>query len=470
MNKKTEFLKILNTKDVLVIAFGAMIGWGWVVSSGQWIQTGGVLGTSIAFAIGGLMIFFVGLTYAELTTAMPQCGGVHVFCFRAFGPLASFICTWAIILSYIGVVCYEAVSFPTIIQYLFPEYLKGYMYSISGFDVYASWVSIGVVLAIIIMAINIIGTKKAAVFQTILTMIIAGVGIILSVGSVFTGNPLNFSGQLFQTDSNSIVGSIAKVAVMTPFFFFGFDVIPQVAEEIKVPLKKLGRLMILSIIMAVGFYTMVVLSVGFVLSANEIADSMSTTGLVTADAMAKAFSSEMMANVLIIGGLCGIITSWNSFLIGGSRAIYAMAVSYMLPPIFGKLHRKRKTPIVAIALIGGLSLITPFLGRVMLVWIVDAANFACCLAYCMVSLSFLRLRIKEPDMQRPYKVKYYRLVGFCAVFMSGLMSLMYIIPNTGSTLNDIEWFIVGIWTLIGVICYFWSKISYKEKFASAVYH
>ena len=152
---KSEFKRILNTKDVLVIAFGAMIGWGWVVSSGQWIQTGGVLGTAIAFAIGGIMIFFVGLTYAELTTAMPKCGGEHVFSFRAFGPVGSFICTWAIILSYTGVVCYEAVSFPTIIQYLFPGYMKGYMYTVAGFDVYASWVAVGVALAVIIMVINV---------------------------------------------------------------------------------------------------------------------------------------------------------------------------------------------------------------------------------------------------------------------------------------------------------------------------
>ena len=82
---------------VLVIAFGAMIGWGWVVSSGSWIQKGGVVGASIAFAIGGVMIFFIGLTYAELTAAMPQCGGEHVFSYKAMGPNGSFICTWAII-------------------------------------------------------------------------------------------------------------------------------------------------------------------------------------------------------------------------------------------------------------------------------------------------------------------------------------------------------------------------------------
>ena len=65
--------------------------------SGDWIEKGGVLGAAIGFAIGGIMIFFVGLTYAELTAAMPQCGGEHVFSYKAMGPIGSFICTWAII-------------------------------------------------------------------------------------------------------------------------------------------------------------------------------------------------------------------------------------------------------------------------------------------------------------------------------------------------------------------------------------
>ena len=77
--KKSEFNKVLNAWDILVIAFGAMIGWGWVVSTGGWIEKGGVLGAALGFVIGGIMIFFVGMTYAELTAAMPQCGGEHVF-------------------------------------------------------------------------------------------------------------------------------------------------------------------------------------------------------------------------------------------------------------------------------------------------------------------------------------------------------------------------------------------------------
>ena len=63
--------------------------------TGDWIGRGGVLGAVIGFAIGGIMVFFVGLTYAELTAAMPQCGGEHVFSYKAMGPVGSFICTWA---------------------------------------------------------------------------------------------------------------------------------------------------------------------------------------------------------------------------------------------------------------------------------------------------------------------------------------------------------------------------------------
>lgn len=466
---ENKFNKVLNTGDVLVVAFGAMIGWGWVVSSGQWITSGGILGTVIGFIIGGIMIYFVGLCYAELTTAYPKCGGEHVFSYKAFGPIGSYICTWSIILSYIGVVCYEAVSFPTILQYLFPNIAKVYLYTIGGFDIYLTWLLIAIGMAVLILFFNIIGTKKAAWFQKVLTILIAAVGIILVAGSVFSGDLGNIRDQMFVGNSSSqIVGNIIKVAIMTPFFLFGFDVIPHASEEVKVPLKKLGKMMILSIVMAVTFYVMVVLAVGFVMSPDMIENSMATTGLVTADAMSIAFNSNNMAKILIIGGLCGIITSWNSFLLGGSRALYSMAEAYMLPRKFAVLSKKYSTPVNALLLIGVLSILSPFLGRSMLVWIVDAGNFACCLAYCIVAMSFLVLRRKQPEIQRPYKVRNYKFVGLMAVIMSGIMAAMYIIPGTNCTLVWQEWVIVFGWTIFGVIMAYLSKRKYGKAFASGI--
>lgn len=133
--KKSDFNKVFSAWDILVIAFGAMIGWGWVVSSGGWIEEGGAVGAAIG---------------------------------------------------YVGVSCFEACAFPTI-----------------------------------------------------LTVIIGGAGILLIVTSVINGDVSNLSGQAFVGSSGgSIVKSILGVAVITPFYFIGFDVIPQAAEEIDVPLKK----------------------------------------------------------------------------------------------------------------------------------------------------------------------------------------------------------------------------------------
>ncbi|MBS6600813.1 MAG: iron-containing alcohol dehydrogenase [Clostridium sp.] len=467
--KKSEFDKVFSAWDILVIAFGAMIGWGWVVSTGDWIGRGGVIGAIIGFAIGGLMIFFVGLTYAELTSAMPQCGGEHVFSYKAMGPIGSFICTWAIILGYVSVVCFEACAFPTIIQYIYPGFLKGYLYTVAGFDIYASWLAVAVILSIFITYINIKGAKTAAILQTILTAIIGGVGILLIVSSAITGDVSNLQGQLFVGDSTgSILKAIISVAVVTPFFFIGFDVIPQAAEEINVPLKKIGKILILSIVLAVLFYALIILGVGYIMSPQDILASESGSGMVTADAMAKAFNSSIMSKVLIVGGMCGIVTSWNSFLIGGSRAMYSMAESYMIPRFFVKLHKKYKTPVNALYLIGALSVLAPFCGRKMLVWIVDAGNFGCCLAYCMVAISFIILRKKEPDMARPYKVKHYKIVGTIAVLMSGLMVLMYIIPNTGSTLVWQEVIMAGGWCVLGLVFCIGCKLKYKEKFGSHI--
>lgn len=467
--KKSDFDKVFSAWDILVIAFGAMIGWGWVVSSGGWIEEGGVIGAALGFVIGGVMIFFVGLAYAELTAAMPQCGGEHVFSYRAMGATGSFVCTWGIILGYVGVACFEACAFPTILTYLWPGFLKGYLYTVAGFDIYASWLAVAVFFALLIMVINILGAKTAAVLQTVLTVIIGGAGILLIVASVFNGSVDNLNGQMFVGNTGgSMIKNVLGVAVITPFYFIGFDVIPQAAEEINVPLKKIGKMLILSVILAVVFYACVILAVGYLLDAGAIAASQAGTGLVTADAIAKAFESSVMAKVIIVAGMCGIITSWNSFMIGGSRAMYSMAESYMIPPFFAKLHPRHKTPVNALCLIGGLTVIAPLAGRKMMVWICDAGNFGCCLAYCMVSVSFLILRKKNPEMPRPYKVPAYKFVGTMAVLMSGFMVLMYCIPGSGGNLIWQEWGMVGAWSLLGFVFYFVCRKKYGESFGTLV--
>ena len=470
MEQKSKFDKVMGAWDILVIAFGAMIGWGWVINSGDWITTAGFAGSIIAMLIGGVMVFFVGLTYAELTSAMPQCGGEHVFSYRAMGPTGSFVCTWMIILGYVATSAFEATALPTVITYLFPKFNQVYLYSIAGKDIYLTTILLGVGVAVLITFINIRGAKTAAILQTVLTAIIAIAGILLVVGSAINGDGANITGQMWESGTGTTLGSVFKVACMTPFLFIGFDVIPQAAEEINVPYKKIGKIMLLSIFLAVAWYLLIIFAVCYIMPQSAIAQEMSSqNGLVSAKAIEIAFRSPLMGKVLIIGGLCGIITSWNSFLMGGSRALYSMGESLMIPKMFGKLG-KHKTPEAAIILCGIACVAAPFFGRGVLVWLVDAASFGCVIAYMFVSISFCILRKKKPEMARPYKVKAGRFVGVMAVLMAGFMTLLYIVPASFSAaLVWQEWIVVGIWLALGVFFYFYSKKKYGAEFGRDIF-
>ncbi len=147
--------------------------------------------------------------------------------------------------------------------------------------------------------------------------------------------------------------------VAVPFLFVGFDVIPQSAEEINLPLRKLGVLLMVSVGLAIVWYAMIMLTVGSSLPAAQLAKS----DLAVADGMQTHWGSATMGNILVLGGIAGILTSWNGFLIGASRLVHAMAKSKMLPAWFGQLHPTYRTPDHALWFLGGLSLLAPPFGR-----------------------------------------------------------------------------------------------------------
>ncbi|KYD10076.1 amino acid permease [Heyndrickxia sporothermodurans] len=447
MSKNNDFSKVLSRADVIVLAFGAMIGWGWVVLSGDWISKAGSLGAMIAFLIGGIMVTFVGLVYSELTTALPKTGGAHHFAQEAFGPRAAFAVSWSILLGYVSVVAFEAVALPTVIEYIFPNYQVGYMWTIAGWDVYFSWVAVGMIGSIIVTWINFIGVKQAAVLQLILTLLLAIVGLFLIFGSAVGGEMKNMD-PLFTGGMAGLMG----VMIMTPFMFVGFDVIPQMAEEMNIPKKTVGRVLLLSVALAVLWYIFIILGVSLSLSDGQL----KVSSLPTADAMGAVFGSAVFSKILILGGIAGILTSWNAFIIGGSRVMYAMAQDGMLPGWFGKLHPKYKTPKNAILVIGLLATVCPLLGRPALVWLVDAGGLSIVIAYFIVSVSFVVLRKTQPNLPRPFQAGKSNIVGILASILSIGFIVLYMPGMPASLVWPYEWIMFGAWWIAGL--YFFMKI------------
>lgn len=455
MKNDQDIKKVLSRWDVLFLAFGAMIGWGWVVLSGEWIIGAGTIGAMIAFVAGGILVIFVGLTYAELASSMPTTGGALIYVLRGVGPKSAFTASWMLALGYISVVAFEAVALPTVIEYIFPNYKVGYMYTINDYDVYASWVLVGVLGSIFVTIVNYLGVKSAAFLQMVLTIIIAIIGLMLIFGGVFNGEAAN-ADPLFVGG----LGGIMVVAIMTPFMFVGFDVIPQTAEEMNVPAKAIGKILILSVILAVIWYIAIILAVGLGLDKESLAAST----LPTADAMANVFGSDIFGIILILGGIAGIITSWNAFIIGGSRILYAMADKKMLPAWFGKLHPKHGTPTNSILFIGTLATVSPLLGRPMLVWLVDAGGLAIVIAYLLAAVAFVQLRKNEPNMERPFQAGKSSIIGWIAIILSIFFVILYMPGMPAALVWPYEWIIFAGWAVLGVLLMIAMRKNFpKEK-------
>jgi APA family basic amino acid/polyamine antiporter len=198
--------------------------------------------------------------------------------------------------------------------------------------------------------------------------------------------------------------------------------------------------------------------VGTTLSTSELEAS----SLAPADAMQKIYSGVWAKNLLILAGLAGIITSWNSFFVGATRAIYAMGYSGMLPKAFAVLHPKYKSPVIAILFVTVTSILATLFGKEAMSWLVNAGGLGIVTSWTLVALSFYQLRKKEPLMPRPFKVTFGKWVGLLA-FVSSLGLFYLYLPGNPSALNGIEWTIVASWLLVGLFFYFWASRVYTRK-------
>ena len=435
-----RFAKVLKSPEVVTLSFGAMIGWSWVLLTGVWLSEAGTLGTLIAFAVGGLAITLIGLTYSELAAAMPRAGGEHIYTHRALGANWSFVCTWALLFSYLNVCLYESVALPTAVEYLLPQIRMGTLWNVLGADVDVGFVVVGAAGTIAITWVNYVGIRTAAVVQSIVTGLIIFAGVVLISGAAFNGEAARAEPWL----ATPATGILA-VLIMVPAMLVGFDVIPQSAEEIDLPPNAIGRLLVISVVCAVLWYILITAAVGFAIPARDLG----VVEMATADAAAALWGSSWAGTLLVIGGIGGILTSWNAFIVGASRVMFALAESGYLPQAFTRIHPKYKTPYVGILTIGIISLFAPLFGRTILVWLVNSGSFAVTVAFLFVAISFLALRRNEPDMPRPFRVSHPNLVGYGAVVLSiGLLSAFLPWSDSALAWPD-EWLTIVLWALLG---------------------
>ena len=275
------------------------------------------------------------------------------------------------------------------------------------------------------------------------------IAAVFVIAAFFKGEPANLE-PLITTGVQGIAANMLTCAT----FLAGFECIPQASEESVVKPKDLGKVIVLVMIAAVAWFILTIIATCLGMPRDDIQNST----LAAVDSMTVIFNNHPLAGkAMIIVGILGILTSWISTYINGSRLMYSMSRGGMLPKYFSKLHNKYQTPYRAVIIMGIFMLASGFLGGGVNVWYPTAGGFGSVVAYLIVAISFIKLRKSEPDMNRPYKVKTV-VVGYIAALM-GIALVVISLPGfPGSGLKwPYEILMVLLWIVLGIVLYIRAK-------------
>lgn len=434
------------------LAFGSIIGVGWVTALGGWLNQAGPLGAIIAFLIGGTLMLFIGFCYAEVTSMLPLAGGEVAYSYKAFGTAKSFVVGWFLAFGYLSVSVFEAISIGKVLGYMFPEVDIWPIYSLANNTVYGTHLLISFVFTALITFINYVGVKYASNVQTILIFAFITVTLVFMGFAIFCGSPHNLFPLFSKSNWIGVAGGIGAVLVTVPFWFVGFDTIPQGAEEAKAGVnpKSLGLLILIAILGATAFYIFLIFSVSSAGPWKNVVDA----DLPTADAFELAFNSKFLVNLVLGAALIGLFTSWNGFFLAGSRVLYALGRGRIIPAWFGLTHDEYGTPANAIMFSGTICFIGALLGQGAMFSFINVASFCIAIAFLGVSSSSIQLRRAYPSMNRPYRMPGGSITAYIAAIGSVAILLAMLLPISPAALSwPIDWLILFSFMTLALL--FW---------------
>lgn len=442
--------KTLRLFDLFTIGFGAIVGVGWVVVVGDWINMGGgPLPTALAFLTGAVFLFPIARSFGELSSAIPVAGGCVVYTQKAFGKNAAFFSGWFLTLAYVMMCPWEVIAIGQLAETLLPFLKTAPLYVIGGYTIYLPSLLLCCGIAIAVFYLNHIGVNKVSKLQNTLVLILLAISCLTIVIALSLGNIRNLYPIVSKTPSNpsgSFVSGFVTTLCLTPFFYSGFDTIGQEAEEVEDNMNygRMGKVPSLAVCASAVFYALVIISVSMLLPWGELL----SLQLPAAEAFALR-GIGIMRVLVIIGAFAGLLTTLNSFFIAGSRVLLSMGRLNILPEFLSRLHPKYKTPTVANGLIITLCLIAPFLGKSVLLPITNVCSLGFILSWLMVALSDVKIKKDFPDMTLPYKVPLYS--NILAICLSAAMFLLLVLPaSPGALAWPLEIGIVLAWLLLGI--------------------
>jgi APA family basic amino acid/polyamine antiporter len=425
----------LRLADYFALAFGTMIGTGWLVLMDDWLGRGGPLGAILGFAIGGILLLPVGYVYGQWVQRLPDAASEAAYTAQVFPPIVSYFTGWMMLLAYFIVCPWEAVAVGKIAAYILPALNSLPLYSVAGQPVFLPRLVLGIALTLFLATLNYRGIRVSANFQKIMTSTLLSIFILLAGISAARGAPANFHPLFHATPFVSILLTLQIV----PYFMTGFESVPKYAEESRPEFREKNYMKAIGLALGVGafFYAVSIAAVAY------IAPWQSLLGrrFATAIAFEQGVGARWPVEFILFMALFGLLQCFNGNFAASTRLLFAYGRRRTIHESFGTVHPVFLTPSVAVLGITTGTLIGLFLGDALLVPVTEVGSMASALGWFAACLSFWFVE-KRASM---------RIVTGLGIAVSLLLFLMKVLPAFPGHFSPAEWIAFGVWVGLGFV-------------------
>jgi amino acid transporter len=323
------------------------------------------------------------LVCSELGSALPEDGGLYRWSRRANGEFMGFQTGWWWSLSiFVDSAVYIALT-------------VDYMQNWWGFDAWVRW-GIAVVLIAIFAYINVRGIHLASSILVVLQVLVFIPFLLLAVLGVANWHHNPFSPVLLP--GNSLIGGVGVALSVGIWMYSGFESLSTMAGEIQKPQKVIPRALMITLPIVICFY--VLSTMGGLAAVGRFQD-WGTSGALDFMGVGREVGGQVLRYLFFIAMFAGNFALFLAFLGAGARPSYTLAKDKLAPRFLSRTHKKFGTPYAAIILMAVIDVILVRSGFSTLI-VIDV--FLLMLAHITIYISAIRLRVKEPDLERPYKV------------------------------------------------------------------
>ncbi len=428
----------------MALALGCIIGFGCFVLPGDFLEMAGPMGAVLGVSIGGIAMLVIAANYGRMIAEIPVAGGAFAYAYHTAGRYHAYICGWMLTLGYLSIVPLNAMALAVLARFIAPDvFARGYLYSIAGFEVFAGEIALATAAIVVVGLFQLRGVREVGGVQLATTLLLVGAVLVIALGAV-TYDGWTVSNLIpAYAPERSAAGSVLAILALSPWLYVGFDTLPQSAEEFAFTPSCGRRLMAVAILAGAAMYATVILATAAVIPWRELLAT--ETVWATGHAVTSSLGDAGLT-ILIVAVCMAILTGINGFYLAGSRLLFSMGRAGMLPSWFAAVHPERRVPYNAILFVGGSSLIAPWIGRQVILWIVDVSALGTAVAYMYTCVAAYGLARVE---RRPWTVFRHRILPGLGVALSAGFVLLLTVPGMPAFMDSPSWIALAVWLLLG---------------------